>query len=402
MSLDCGALGCGWDFTAGVDMGYGFQVGPPGPAYPHGLWTIVTPPPAAPPPAAPAPAPPPPVVAQPPPVVVPPPLVVQPPPVVVQPPPPIPLPQPPPAVTPPVAVQPPPTPSLPPPGPATPPPPTIYEDAARQARADSRVRQLGRPVIPGETVVPPSAVWGVLGRVLGGLSGILWPTPVAPGTPSPAEVEDMIRREQLERARGDEFEISTRELSRIGPVSIPAPPAPRVELPPARVPTAPTIPLPAPPAPTPRAQPRAQTQTPPSPVTPPWALIGTILGSQILPRSRGRTRTTPRSQLVTPPSLPIPATPFSPPLTLTPPLTATPTPIPTPMAPPLTSIQTQVVSSAPPNIRTRTRQRECDCEPKRKRQKKRECRARAPVRWAGGPKKGQLAGSRCISWRDLR
>lgn len=44
-----------------------------------------------------------------------------------------------------------------------------------------------------------------------------------------------------------------------------------------------------------------------------------------------------------------------------------------------------------------TSSRTCSCE-KRKRRRMRECKERANVKWAGGRKKGKLAGSKCVVW----
>jgi hypothetical protein len=87
--------------------------------------------------------------------------------------------------------------------------------------------------------------------------------------------------------------------------------------------------------------------------------------------------------------------------TPTTPITATPatpaTPIPTPT--PLTPFQPSVQSFGPPAVRTRTRTKECHCDKPKKRKKARECAARAPLRWAGGPKKGKPAGTRCYAFK---
>jgi hypothetical protein len=67
----------------------------------------------------------------------------------------------------------------------------------------------------------------------------------------------------------------------------------------------------------------------------------------------------------------------------------------------LTPVEPEVLPSAgdylPPYFTQQTPTDQCNCR-ERKRQRRRKCRAKAPVRWAGGPKKGQLAGKRCISW----
>lgn len=61
-----------------------------------------------------------------------------------------------------------------------------------------------------------------------------------------------------------------------------------------------------------------------------------------------------------------------------------PLPMPQPFSPPLTALNPNTLRCPP-------------C-PTRKRKQRRKCRASAPVRWAGGPRKGELAGNRCYSF----
>jgi len=68
------------------------------------------------------------------------------------------------------------------------------------------------------------------------------------------------------------------------------------------------------------------------------------------------------------------------------------TPADIPFGSPLTSINSGVPSSAP------GRSDRCDCKPK-KRGPRRECLERAPIKWAGGRRKGKAAGTKCVRWR---
>jgi len=125
----------------------------------------------------------------------------------------------------------------------------------------------------------------------------------------------------------------------------------------------------------------------PAPTAPPmsnvWGIVAQSLGSALRGSTRRSSLTLPRSTALNR----LQDTIATQPATSAPPISG------------LTSFNPQVLtsSSAPPRLRTRTRQDECNCEPKRKR-KPRKCRASAPLTWAGGPRKGQSAGSRCYSF----
>jgi len=68
---------------------------------------------------------------------------------------------------------------------------------------------------------------------------------------------------------------------------------------------------------------------------------------------------------------------------------------------PLTSLNPMSVGSTPPSTPTRTEtdRDRCRCKPK-KRKKARKCHAKAGLRWVGGPKSGELAGSRCYAFSN--
>jgi len=156
------------------------------------------------------------------------------------------------------------------------------------------------------------------------------------------------------------------EVPRPQPQPLPAP-EPQIVLPKPSLPV--PVPVPAPSAPPTRLPRRA-----PAPQRPifnfppvPGGFLWNIL-------TRNRSSTSPL-QFVSPAGAPS-ASPAPSPAT---PPTASPMPFPTP----LTSLNAGGVRSCSP------------CRPSKPRRK---CRNRAPVKWAGGPKKGELAGSRCYSF----
>jgi len=142
----------------------------------------------------------------------------------------------------------------------------------------------------------------------------------------------------------------------------------------------------------PASTPRSQTTTPPAPATQgifapeTYSPAFPSLGLQRLLDRRSRfarstssrtssSRTTPGTS--SPPAPAVPATPIAPAVPI----------------PGLTPVETTGVGSRlPPAGRTTVRQ--CECKTPRRPQRK--CLARAPVIWAGGPKKGKPAGTRCI------
>lgn len=333
---------------------------------------------------------------------------------------------PPPSVAPPVE-----PPALPPPAPpeAAPPiegehipgpgsnPRTIFEDYGDLPYDPEDPANRGyRPIIEGErTTTPPRIgrpgrapdlpippwIGGLPRGVIGGLGGIIigatFPEPLGSGElPFPP----------------------------IPSVDIPLPEiSPDVQLPPLPEPPAPVFS--APPAPdvvvvTPTGelpQPEPQTVSSPAPSSRigPGAIIGTILGGLLAPRLTPRRRTVPTpDQFVnpftnTPPSPDVQPLPNAPPLPRLDPLTppageflpgTTPTPTPTG----LTMPQPLVADSGTPQITDPTRTSECNCEDpgqrRKQRKKPRKCLTRANLIWAGGPKSGKPAGSRCIKFED--
>ncbi len=257
----------------------------------------------------------------------------------------------------------------------------VYEEIARRVVRDT-VRRVGTPIgVAGPRILGPiGAVIGVIidAERLGSGERQMMPTPEIPPVdiPVPTPVFDN------------------------SPLPLPSP-----------VPTPLPMPLPAPSAPSSTSSPTPSSTSSPTPSSSPspapqpaprpqrfgvpWSQIlsGIILGRATRVGPGTRSYVDPLTQvpfdaLPSPVISPTPATP----------ITATPTtPIPTPT--PLTPFQPSVASSAPPALRTRTRTRECNCEPKKKRKKARECAARAPLRWAGGPKKGKPAGTRCYAFK---
>lgn len=241
----------------------------------------------------------------------------------------------------------------------------------RQIEEESIISEIGRDIFRGGAI-------GGAGIVIGG--GVIVDELLKRGLPRTIPLPDDV---------GDEPPVSV-EVPRVDiPASVISQPSP---LP---LPTPPTSPLPMPSPPpsssrSPRTSsiPRAARLPAPaaSVLTQPWPLLGLLTGSQ----TRRSALTRPRTALFTEPGAAIatqPATSVS----LISPTSALPT------TADLTGFQAQVLGSSPPRIGTRTRTRECQCEPKRKKPA-RKCRARAPVKWAGGPKIGQLAGTRCISF----
>jgi len=150
--------------------------------------------------------------------------------------------------------------------------------------------------------------------------------------------------------------------------------------------------------PLPRAQPARRAAPALQASGPGWQLAG-ALSSLTLPRSFTRLSSLTLPRIQTSPYVSEYTS------TITPTLTApTPTPTPVPLPQSLTAIQTATLGSTPPMLRTRTRTRDCKCEQpkKRKRKRTRKCRARAVVVWASGPRKGKPAGTRCISWENVK
>jgi hypothetical protein len=301
---------------------------------------------------------------------------------------------------------------------------------AERARADTQVRRSAPPKKPpfieGEILERsriPAGIGRIAGKILGPIGvmiDIFTPTKLGKGERDPVEVAADIEREleraELERARLEEAVRAAHERA------FPTPRIPEPTLPPLPAPPVPSIPIPAPrpiptrpaPARSPSPVPAPTRQRVPAPAPPPWAVVASNIGDAVLQRvvSRPRTRrsawTVPNSLLSTPTvTNPLtPTSPFTPAVPSTPTIPSTPTVPGTPVTPftpgfpsPLTPINPGVSSSAPPFTPTRSRTDRCDCKPKRKKPE-RKCRARAPIVWAGGPRKGQQAGTRCFSWED--
>jgi hypothetical protein len=167
-------------------------------------------------------------------------------------------------------------------------------DTAKRKRAPPKVPVFREGQF--EPKVPKAAggaVWGAVGRAIGGLGGILWPSETGVSTTTEREkAEDRAR--SIER-QIDELERQAREIYDPYRTRIPQPTVP-TSAPPAPVITAPAPrPMPAPPtrAPAPTI-PRSQTTTPPRPAPtqqplpkitgwPPKPKIGQWPGPVVLP-----------------------------------------------------------------------------------------------------------------------
>lgn len=259
-------------------------------------------------------------------------------------------------------------------------------------------RGIGRPTRAPDLPIPPWVLRGLPRGAIGGIGGVII------GATFPEELGS--------------GELPFPPIPR---VSIPEPQVtPRVDLPPLPEPAAPVFnapPLPdvvvvSAPAPDSSSLPRASSSPSVSSRPGLGAILGTILGSVLAPRLTPRARGVPTpEQFVNPLPTPAPIT-----NTLTPP-----TPIPTvdPLTPPageflpgttpaatpegLTLPQPLTADFGAPQITDPTRTRECDCnEPgqRKKRKKPRKCLTRANLIWAGGPKSGKPAGSRCVKFED--
>lgn len=291
-------------------------------------------------------------------------------------------------------------------------PTTIFEDYGDLPPDPEDPAYRGyRPIIEGEQAPPPS-----------GRGAPLDPPPWWVGPAS------RIGRAILGPLGGAIPQIIEATLPEVlGSGELPFPPIPQVNIPPPEVnPTWPTIPplpsIPAPPlaqpsppdvvvvsAPAPVAPSAGTTTTPlPSISTLPAnvgygmaAAIGAIVLPRLTPRRRGIA--TPASDVFgIPQPVPQPIT-----NTLTQPDPLTPPageflPGTTPVG--LTQPQPQLADFGVPQISDPTRTTECNCdEPgqRKKRKKPRKCLTRANLIWAGGPKAGKPAGSRCIKFEDF-
>lgn len=253
-------------------------------------------------------------------------------------------------------------------------------------------RLMRRPVGGPRTERVPPVVIGAVGRILGALGGIFWPSPLGSGEPTPDEIREMERR-----ARPTP-----------NPLTAPAPPPPpdtrgrelgELDVPelPRRTPL--PLPLPAPgpvgpptPAPT---TPRSQTTTPARPSTQGIGapeVFEPFLDLTRLLRSRPR-RSSPPSRAFRPGTLTTPGpgtVPFAPPL---PPAPSSPA-LPSPLTPFETTVlpspRTAPGRAVPPND-------PCRCSTTRK--PRRKCLERAPVEFSAGRYKGRPAGTRCVRFQ---
>jgi len=341
------------------------------------------------------------------------------------------------------------------------PPVRIWEDhrewsGERRTEPRSRIPipRTPAPVFEGEwsTRPQPSPVWptvgGIIGRLGGAIAGIFWPTEMGDGELTPEQQrEGRERYEASEEAkadaiRGEELARAVREMEAARAAQWPGRyHRPQVEgtagglleqeVPAPVIPERPVpVPVPEMTPPAPATFPRSETsqRTPPSssprssstprpsrtrtPTPQPSLgqellealLEGLISGASSWARNRARTIGQEAFSLPTPaPSTPTfpfsPATPFADPLT--PPRVPGMDPLTPPRGNPLTSINTGSVGFGPPRVPSTQgeEQDRCRCKPK-KRKPARKCHAKAGLRWVGGPKSGQLAGSRCYAFTN--
>jgi hypothetical protein len=152
----------------------------------------------------------------------------------------------------------------------------------------------------------------------------------------------------------------------------------------------PPMPLPRPsPPPSSTRLPRSPRTRSATPATLPQTILGGLL-SRVLTPSPTPSRTPLQWPTTTPLPEPLPASPPSS-------LPLTPMVPPAPISPPtLTMPLTQLDVGLLPSLQPQSQRERCECKTPAKRRK---CRQRAAVKWAGGPRKGQLAGSRCYSFQ---
>ncbi len=368
--------------------------------------------------------------------------------------PPIAPPQPTPPISPPTTAPPTPSgsspPTQPPPPPQSPPPSSgpsvrIWEDPAEwtgERRTQPRIPQprTPAPVFEGEYTVP-RGVWpivgGIVGRALGGIAGIFWPSELGNSELTPEQIAEGRERyaaseeAKADALRGEILEQRIRELEAARASQWPGryhrpqvegtagglleQPVPQPVITPRPVP----VPVPelTPPSPAIHAPPSPATSTSTrtsSPPRPSRARVPTpqpTLGQELLDAllsgllsgastwARNRARTIAQEAFSLP--NPSPSTPgFVDPLTPPRPVGVV-DPLTPPRGNPLTSFNPSLLGSSPPSTPTRSRtdRDRCRCKPK-KRKKPRKCHAKAGLRWVGGPKSGQLAGSRCYAFTN--
>jgi hypothetical protein len=335
------------------------------------------------------------------------------------------------------------------------PPIRIWEDhrewtGERRTPTPSRIPipRTPSPIFEGEwsrPTPPSSPVWpivgGVLGRAIGGIVGIFWPTEMGDGELTPEQQrEGRERYEASEEAkadaiRADELEYAIRNLEAarasqwpgryhrpqdpdaVGgimgqeypqpviepnvPTPVPrelTPPSPAIHTPSSRSSSSSS----SSPTPSQARVPRPTSSPSPSPSTFGQELLEALLEGLLSGASswaRNRARTIAQEALSQPTPAPaMPANPFVDPLT--PPRIPGLDPLTPPRGNPLTSSNPMSVGSGAPSIprSQETDQDRCRTKPK-KRKKPRKCAAKAGLRWVGGPKSGELAGSRCYAFK---
>lgn len=352
------------------------------------------------------------------------------------------------------------SPSSPPPSSGAPtlpnePPVRIWEDhrewsGERRTEPRSRIPipRTPAPVFEGEwrpERPPPSPVWPIFGavaRVAGAVAGVLWPSELGNSELTPEqqqEARDAFERNNAEQlaAERTQLERTLREYERTHAAEWPGRyHRPQVEgtaggilegeyplPPPAKLPEPELVRMtpPAPaihPTPTPEELVRSRSSSSPSssptpsrarvpqpmqiPQWTPWAIVGALSGVLSSSTTGSRSRIAQELFSQPTPDLPLPQIPSATPAPFVDPLTPPRVPGTDPLTSPLTPFNTTPVGSSPPQVPTSssTDQDRCRCGPKRKpRKKPRKCVARAGLRWVGGPKSGELAGSRCYAFK---
>lgn len=219
----------------------------------------------------------------------------------------------------------------------------------RQA-AERLLRKLG--------IIRGAVVAARVGSVIG---GVLIPSAVAPGTPTPGQIREMERA--ATRAQRDVLQEVPVNVARLPEAAVV--PGPRVG------PPAPRVTGPAP------STTSAGTRTGIPPVsgasTGPFGSLRRLPWAQILLSALTGSGNRPRVSV----SPVVNVAPSSTPLTL-----------PQPQALPS--------SQLPPIVLTGSPSETCECPPKRKRRDYKKCLEWAPVKWAGGRYRGKNAGRKCV------
>ncbi len=214
---------------------------------------------------------------------------------------------------------------------------------------------------------------------LAGIGGVFFPREIAPGTLTPADrAADIARAGKLETIRVDAKRLPVPRATLPVPRNV-TPGLEEIRVDAKRLPVPARARAPAPSLPTPATPPAARSRVQRAANRIQSAMSSPTARTAItaLDLLQGRRSNSTRSQNVTPQFL----TPNN-----SPGVGLTPTSSPQPYPFPLPQMQ-------PPRTGSRT----CECSPK-KRGKQRKCLSRADVVWAGGPRKGKVAGSRCLSF----